>query len=59
MFVVIMPHSKSNPTSMYRVCDSEDWMKFHNSAASSYSFTQHETYVDAEQARDEANKALN
>lgn len=59
MFVVIMPNSKSNPTDQYRVCDSDDWMKFHNGAALSYAFTEHETYIGAEKARDEANKALN
>lgn len=56
MFVVIMPNSKSNPTDMYRVCDSDDWMKFHNGAAPSYAFTEHETYPEAEDARDKANQ---
>lgn len=56
MFVVIMPNSKSNPTDQYRVCDSDDWMKFHNGAASSYGFTSWNTYQEAEDARDKANQ---
>ena len=58
MFVIIRPHSNSNPTSMYRVCDIGDWMNNYNGATPSYAFTPYKTYKEAAEARDEANKSL-
>lgn len=55
-FVIQQPHSQTNPTNKYRVCDSRDWAAFINGATTSYAFTQFNTYEQAQRARDEANR---
>jgi hypothetical protein len=57
-FVVQHPHSRTNPTDKYRVCDSGDWTAFVNGATTSYAFTPFDTYEQAQKARNEANREL-
>lgn len=57
MFVIIHPHSNTNPTDKYRVLDSGDWAKFINGATTSYGYTTWDTYPEALAARDKANQS--
>lgn len=60
MFIILQPHSNTNPTSHYRVVDSVAWQRFVNGAqASGYAIAgEHGTYEDAEVQRDELNAEL-
>ena len=60
MFVILQPHSNSNPTDKYRVVDGIAWTSFVNGAQNNgYTIAgEHKTYDDAEVQRDELNKGL-
>lgn len=60
MFVILQPHSNTNPTDKYRVVDGVAWASFVNDAQrNGYTIAgEHGTYEDAEAQRDELNAGL-
>lgn len=60
MFVILQPHSLTNPTDKYRVVDAYAWMTFVNGAQNKgYTIVgTHDTYEDAEVQRYELNAAV-
>lgn len=58
MYVVLQPHSNTNPSEKHRVAWDQDWQKFANGAASSYAFTDFSSYVEAKSAADGLNTAV-
>lgn len=60
MFVILQPHSNTNPTDKYRVVDGVAWARYVNGAQDrGYTVAgEHKTYEDAEAQRDELNTGL-
>ncbi|TDD97165.1 hypothetical protein [Actinomadura rubrisoli] len=54
-FVILQPNSSTNPSDKYRVVDNADWMAFINGGTKRVAYTSHDTYEEAEKARDRAN----
>jgi len=57
MYVVLQPHSNTNPSGNHRVVWDQDWQKFVNGAASSYAFTDFPSHTDARKNADDLNAA--
>lgn len=57
-FVILQPHSNSNPTDKYRVVHTYDLNRFLNGATMSYGFTAFDAYENAKVARDLGNAGL-
>ena len=55
-YVVLQPHSNTNPSDYYRVSDSADWARFVNGEAAHVNYIgQFKDYADAGKCRDEFN----
>lgn len=56
-YIIIRPHSNTNPTSRYRVADFAAWVKFVDGDTSSYPVEScHETNEEAQAAADKLNE---
>jgi hypothetical protein len=55
--VVQQPNSNTNDSDKFRVVDFEGWIQFVNGAATSYAFTAHDTWEQAQAAADAGNRA--
>lgn len=56
MFVILQPHSNTNPSDNYRVVDSSDWARYVNGASNSIALAgQFNNYDDALALRDDLN----
>jgi hypothetical protein len=56
MFVILQPHSNTNPSDNYRVVDDVDWARYADGASNNLAFAgQFDDYDDAVTLRDEMN----
>lgn len=53
--VVVPPRSSSNPSDKFRVAEYQDWLRFRNKSAESYSYTEHDSWREAETERNDQN----
>lgn len=60
MFIILQPHSNTNPSNKYRVVDAYAWQRFVNGAQTSgYAVAgSHADYQAAEAQRDELNAEM-
>lgn len=59
-YIVLQPHSLTNPSNKYRVVYSEEWNAFANNQRTSIPFyASFDTPEEAEKCRDEMNTVLN
>jgi hypothetical protein len=57
MYVILQPHSNTNPSENHRVVWNTDWQNFVNGAASSYAFTDFPSHADAQKVVNDLNAA--
>jgi hypothetical protein len=58
IFVVQHPHSDTNDSNKYRVCEIQNWLEFVNRYSESYDFTTHDSYEAAKRCRDFLNRKV-
>ncbi len=55
-YVILQPHSNTNPSIWYRVVDAEKWQRYVNGDAAYYpAESDHDDYVSAKAAADKLN----
>lgn len=60
MFIILQPHSNTNPSDKFRVVDGYAWQRYVNRAQTGgYTIAgEHDNYIEAEAQRDELNTGL-
>lgn len=58
MYVILRPHSNTNPTNAYRVMHSRDWVQLMDRAVGDFRYWHGLTYGEAVLIRDELNAEL-
>lgn len=61
MFVILQPHSNTNPTDNYRVVDAAEWQRYVDLGRLNRDYViagEHPYYAEAEAQRDELNAGL-
>lgn len=58
-YVILQPHSNTNPSAQYRVVDSDKWVEHVNGKRQSYPVAKScKDYQEAKEARDELNQFI-